>query len=114
MQFNFAVSTKERAVKLWKNFGFEIIGHITEEFQHPKQGFVPALIMYKNYLTSLSIILICLYLINQIYELINGANFPTCGKWGKSGVTLKASETDSLLPINSGTIPVRNEVERFR
>ena len=34
MQFNIVVSTNERAVALWKNLGFSIIGTIPEAFQH--------------------------------------------------------------------------------
>ena len=28
MQFNFVVSTNERAVRLWKSLGFEIVGRL--------------------------------------------------------------------------------------
>lgn len=38
MQFNFVVSTNTRAIALWKNLGFSIIGTIPEAFQH--QGLV--------------------------------------------------------------------------
>jgi ribosomal protein S18 acetylase RimI-like enzyme len=48
MQFNFVVSTNERAVKLWLSLGFEIVGRLPEAFQHPEQGFVDALVMYRN------------------------------------------------------------------
>ncbi len=46
MQFNFVVSTNERAVRLWKGFGFEIVGRLPEVFEHPELGFVDAYIMY--------------------------------------------------------------------
>jgi ribosomal protein S18 acetylase RimI-like enzyme len=48
MQFNFVVSTNERAVALWKNFGFEIVGRLPGAFQHPTSGFVDALVMYRS------------------------------------------------------------------
>jgi ribosomal protein S18 acetylase RimI-like enzyme len=47
MQFNFVVSTNERAVKLWSSLGFEIVGRLPEAFQHPQHGFVDALVMYR-------------------------------------------------------------------
>lgn len=48
MQFNFVVSTNERAVRLWQSFGFEIVGRLPGAFEHPKRGFVDALVMYRN------------------------------------------------------------------
>ncbi len=48
MQFNFVVSTNERAVKLWESLGFAIVGRLPGAFEHPKQGFVDALVMYKH------------------------------------------------------------------
>jgi ribosomal protein S18 acetylase RimI-like enzyme len=47
MQFNFVVSTNERAVKLWQSLGFEIVGRLPDAFQHPADGFVDALVMYQ-------------------------------------------------------------------
>ena len=47
MQFNFVVSTNERAVKLWSSLGFEIVGRLPEAFNHPESGFVDALVMYR-------------------------------------------------------------------
>lgn len=38
MQFNFVVSTNTRAVALWKNLGFSIIGTVPEAFQHQGLG----------------------------------------------------------------------------
>ena len=46
MQFNFVVSTNERAVRLWKSFGFEIVGRLPGAFHHPSVGDVDALVMY--------------------------------------------------------------------
>ena len=48
MQFNFVVSTNERAVKLWQNLGFEIVGRLPRAFVHPGLGFVDALVMYRE------------------------------------------------------------------
>ena len=48
MQFNFVVSTNERAVRLWQSFGFEIVGRLPKVFGHPKLGFVDALVMYRE------------------------------------------------------------------
>jgi L-amino acid N-acyltransferase YncA len=48
MQYNFVISTNERAIKTWKHAGFEIIGRLPGAFQHPEQGYVDALIMYKT------------------------------------------------------------------
>ena len=47
MQFNFVVSTNERAVRLWQDCGFEIVGRLPLAFQHPLQGYVDALIMFR-------------------------------------------------------------------
>jgi ribosomal protein S18 acetylase RimI-like enzyme len=48
MQFNFVISTNERAVKLWSSLGFEIVGHLSRAFEHPELGFVDALVMYRQ------------------------------------------------------------------
>jgi len=48
MQFNFVVSTNERAVRLWKNLGFAIVGTLPRAFQHPTHGYVDALVMYRS------------------------------------------------------------------
>jgi ribosomal protein S18 acetylase RimI-like enzyme len=47
MQFNFVASSNLRAVRLWENFGFEIVGRLPGAFAHPKLGFVDALVMFK-------------------------------------------------------------------
>jgi ribosomal protein S18 acetylase RimI-like enzyme len=47
MQFNFVVSTN-RAVALWRSFGFEIVGRLPGAFHHPTAGFVDALVMYRS------------------------------------------------------------------
>jgi ribosomal protein S18 acetylase RimI-like enzyme len=48
MQFNFVVSTNERAVRLWQSLDFEIVGRLPGAFRHPTQGFVDALVMYRT------------------------------------------------------------------
>jgi ribosomal protein S18 acetylase RimI-like enzyme len=47
MQFNFVVSSNERAVALWRSFGFEIVGRLPQAFEHPQLGPVDALVMYR-------------------------------------------------------------------
>ena len=47
MQFNFVVSTNERAVALWQSLGFEIVGRLPGAFDHPAHGFVDALVMIR-------------------------------------------------------------------
>lgn len=47
MQFNFVVSTNERAVRLWQSLGFEIVGRLPRAFKHPAHGYVDALVMYQ-------------------------------------------------------------------
>jgi ribosomal protein S18 acetylase RimI-like enzyme len=48
MQFNFVVSTNERAVRLWQSLGFQIAGRLPLAFQHPTAGYVDALVMYRS------------------------------------------------------------------
>jgi ribosomal protein S18 acetylase RimI-like enzyme len=47
MQFNFVVSTNERALKLWQSLGFDIIARLPLAFRHPTKGYVDAFAMYK-------------------------------------------------------------------
>jgi GNAT superfamily N-acetyltransferase len=48
MQFNFVVSTNTRAIALWKDLGFSIIGSVPEAFQHKGLGRkVDALVMHR-------------------------------------------------------------------
>jgi ribosomal protein S18 acetylase RimI-like enzyme len=47
MQFNFVVSTNERAVRLWQSFGFEIVGRLPQAFLHPVAGYTGAYVMYR-------------------------------------------------------------------
>jgi GNAT superfamily N-acetyltransferase len=48
MQFNFVVSTNERAVRLWQHLGFAIVGCLPGAFLHPAKGFVDAFVMYRT------------------------------------------------------------------
>lgn len=52
MQYNFVVATNTRAVETWERAGFEIVGRLPEAFLHPREGYVDALVMYKNLLDS--------------------------------------------------------------
>jgi ribosomal protein S18 acetylase RimI-like enzyme len=47
MQFNFVVSTNERAVRLWKTCGFDVAGRLPKAFHHPNLGDVDALVMFR-------------------------------------------------------------------
>ena len=47
MQFNFVASSNEGAVRLWSKLGFETVGHLPKAFNHPVNGYVDALVMYK-------------------------------------------------------------------
>ena len=46
MQFNFVVSTNDRAVRLWQSLGFQTVGRLPRAFHHPTQGYVDALVMF--------------------------------------------------------------------
>jgi len=48
MQFNFVVSTNERAIKLWASLDFNIVGRLPLAFEHPTLGFVDALVMHRQ------------------------------------------------------------------
>ncbi|HEY7302067.1 MAG TPA: N-acetyltransferase [Xanthobacteraceae bacterium] len=47
MQFNFVISTNERAVRLWRSLGFAIVGRLPAAFRHPIHGYVDAFVMYQ-------------------------------------------------------------------
>jgi L-amino acid N-acyltransferase YncA len=49
MQFNAVVSTNERAVRLWKSLGFEIVATIPEGFRHRSLGPVDLHVMYQSW-----------------------------------------------------------------
>lgn len=48
IQFNIVVSTNTNAVRLWKKFGFEIIGTTPGGFRHKELGLVDTYIMFKK------------------------------------------------------------------
>jgi ribosomal protein S18 acetylase RimI-like enzyme len=47
MQFNFVISSNERAVRLWQTCGFEIVGRLPGGFEHPRLGLVDAFVMHR-------------------------------------------------------------------
>jgi ribosomal protein S18 acetylase RimI-like enzyme len=48
MQFNFVISTNERAIRLWQSLGFEIVGRLPLAFLHPRDGYTDALVMFQT------------------------------------------------------------------
>lgn len=48
MQFNFVVSTNDRAIALWKSLGFSIVGTVPNAFNHRVKGLVDIHIMYRR------------------------------------------------------------------
>jgi ribosomal protein S18 acetylase RimI-like enzyme len=48
IQFNFVISTNDRAVHLWQSFGFEIVGRLPGAFHHPTRAYVDAYIMFRT------------------------------------------------------------------
>ncbi len=48
MQFNLVVSTNHRAVALWRDLGFTIVGTVPDAFDHPEHGLVAVHIMYRK------------------------------------------------------------------
>jgi len=48
MQFNIVVASNQRALHLWKELGFKIIGEIPEAFNHKQYGLTNAFIMYRK------------------------------------------------------------------
>jgi len=47
MQFNYVVSTNERAVALWQRCGFAIVGRLAGAFAHPRLGDVDVFVMHR-------------------------------------------------------------------
>ena len=47
MQFSFVVSTNTRAIDLWKQLGFKIVGTLPGAFRHPEKGYVDVHVMYR-------------------------------------------------------------------
>jgi ribosomal protein S18 acetylase RimI-like enzyme len=48
MQFNFVVASNEHAVRLWRRLGFRVVGTLPAAFDHPRLGFVDALVMFQE------------------------------------------------------------------
>jgi ribosomal protein S18 acetylase RimI-like enzyme len=48
VQFNFVISTNERALQLWHRLGFEIIGRLPPAFLHPRGNYVDAFVMFQT------------------------------------------------------------------
>lgn len=48
MQFNFVISSNERAVRLWQSLGFAIVGRLQGAFRHPRLGIVDACVMMRS------------------------------------------------------------------
>ena len=48
MQFNFVISSNERAVSLWQRCGFTIVGTLPGAFAQPTRGLVDAYVMYRK------------------------------------------------------------------
>ncbi|WP_277212993.1 GNAT family N-acetyltransferase [Isoptericola croceus] len=47
MQFNAVVETNERAVRLWRSLGFEVLATVPEAFDHPARGLVGLHVMHR-------------------------------------------------------------------
>ncbi len=48
MQFNFVVATNLGALKIWFDNGFEQVGCLPKAFNHPTEGYVDALVLFKT------------------------------------------------------------------
>ena len=48
MQFNFVVSSNERAVRLWHSMGFDTVGRLPLAFRQPTGELVDALVMFRT------------------------------------------------------------------
>ena len=48
MQFNIVVKTNERAIRLWQNLGFEIIGEVPDAFHYRDERYVNVCIMWRR------------------------------------------------------------------
>lgn len=48
MQFNFVVATNTGAIALWTKAGFATVGRLPGAFHHPDEGYVDALVMWKD------------------------------------------------------------------
>ena len=48
MQFNLVVATNVRAVRLWQQLGFAVVGTLPGAFNHRRLGLTDALVMFKT------------------------------------------------------------------
>ena len=48
MQFNFVLSNNTRAIDIWHRAGFETVGCLPKAFDHPTEGMIDALVMFKT------------------------------------------------------------------
>jgi ribosomal protein S18 acetylase RimI-like enzyme len=48
LQFNFVISTNQRAIRLWQDLGFEIVGRLPLAFLHPHGDYADALVMFQT------------------------------------------------------------------
>jgi L-amino acid N-acyltransferase YncA len=48
MQFNFVISTNRRAIDIWLAYDFAVVGRLPKAFNHPTEGYVDALVMYRS------------------------------------------------------------------
>jgi ribosomal protein S18 acetylase RimI-like enzyme len=46
IQYNFVISTNERAIGLYESLGFGIVGRLPGAFAHPTRGYVDAYVMF--------------------------------------------------------------------
>lgn len=47
MQFNFVLANNVRAIDIWHRAGFETVGRLPNAFDHPKDGMIDALVMFR-------------------------------------------------------------------
>ncbi|MCH9814162.1 MAG: GNAT family N-acetyltransferase [Epsilonproteobacteria bacterium] len=47
MQFNFVASSNVGAIALWHKLGFKTVGCLPKAFDHPRLGYIDALVLYK-------------------------------------------------------------------
>jgi L-amino acid N-acyltransferase YncA len=52
IQFNFVISTNTRAIHLWNQLGFEIVGTLPGAFRHPEKGYVDVYVMFRSLLEN--------------------------------------------------------------
>lgn len=48
IQFNFVIANNTRAIALWHKLGFATLCRLPKVFNHPKDGLVDALVMFKS------------------------------------------------------------------